>query len=182
MGELIDLIRKYRSESKERDRLLEQIIRIVGPPLYLFLLSRAPRAVDEVRQEALIAVAMGLPQFRGDCESEAWAWCYQIARNKLSRHFRDDDSNRFISIDPTELSRIVEASAVDDPFGAEEKLFVKEALDLLRNAKPECFEVLWDRFILGLDYKEIAEAHDLNYDNARRRVERCLDYAQSLLE
>jgi RNA polymerase sigma factor (sigma-70 family) len=182
MAELIDLIREYRADTKGGDRLWEEIIRVVGPALYLFLLSRAPGAADDVRQETLIAICLGLPQFRGETESEAWAWCYQIARNKLSRHFRDQDSDRFVSIEPAELDRLVEASASENPLGPDEKLCLEEALDLLRKSKPECFEVLWSRFILGLDYKEIAEAQGVNYDNARRKVERCLEHAQSLLE
>ncbi len=51
----------------------------------------------------------------------------------------------------------------------------------LDKSKPECREYLWNRFVLGFDYVEMAEELNLKYDAIRRRVERCLEEVRGLI-
>ena len=40
---------------------------------------------------------------------------------------------------------------------------------------------LWNHYVIGFDYGEIAEEQNLKYDNVRMKIGRCLDEAQSLV-
>ena len=54
-------------------------------------------------------------------------------------------------------------------------------MKLLTASNPECRDYLWQHYVLGLDYAEIAEEQKLSYDNVRMRIGRCLDQAKSLV-
>ena len=184
MGNLIELIRSYRAttDPDEKIRLVGEVICLVGGEIYLFLLPRVSGAADDVRQQVFIAIARGMDGFRGDSEREFWGWCYQIARNTVSKHFRDGDPGRFVPLDPDEIARLLDASAQGYPYETDEKSKLDEALALLKKSKPKCFDLIWGHYIVGLGYKEIAAADGLNYDTVRMRVERCLDDVRALLE
>jgi len=55
------------------------------------------------------------------------------------------------------------------------------AMKLLTAPKPECSDLLWRHYVIGLDYAELAEERNQNYDNVRMKIGRCLDEAKSLL-
>src|SRR5258705_760674 len=69
---------------------------------------------------------------------------------------------------------MVEASAQSAPLSPEDRLDLEHAMKLLTDAKPECSEFLWQYFVLGLDYSELAEKRNLSYDNVRMKISRCL--------
>jgi DNA-directed RNA polymerase specialized sigma24 family protein len=90
MDDLIKLVKTYRLTAglAERTRLAEQIFRLIGPDLHLFVFSHVSGdAANDVFQEVLKAVAVSLKQFKGDTVKEFWAWCYRIARNKLNDQY-----------------------------------------------------------------------------------------------
>ena len=82
---------------------------------------------------------------------------------------------------PEELWQVVEASAQVAPLTPQNRLDLDYAMKLLTAAKPECSDLLWQHYVVGLDYAEIAEEKDLNSDAVRMRVKRCLDEAKSLV-
>ncbi len=43
-----------------------------------------------------------------------------------------------------------------------------------------CSVFLWRHYVIGLDYTEIAEELNLNYDIVRMKIRRCLNEAKSL--
>jgi DNA-directed RNA polymerase specialized sigma24 family protein len=55
------------------------------------------------------------------------------------------------------------------------------AIKLLTAAKPECSDLFWRHYVIGLDDAEIAEEQDLKYDNIRMKIGRCLDETKSLI-
>jgi len=134
-----------------------------------------------VFQEVLKAVATSLNKFAGDTTAKFWAWSYRIARNKLGDHYRSQRIERMQPMPPEEILELVEASQKAAPLSPADKHDLEYALNLLTNSKPECREYLWNHFVLGLDYGEIAEAQNLSYDNARMRITRCLDEAKKLV-
>lgn len=184
MAELQKLVRTYRVTAglSERLRLAEQIFRLVEPDLRLFVFSAVvPNAADDVLQEVLKSVATSLATFKGNTDKEFWAWCYRIARNRLTDHFRKKASDRSEAIPTEELWGMVEASAQDAPINIGDRLDLEYAMNLLVALKPECRDLLWNHYVLGLDYGEIAEEENVSYDNARMRVSRCLDAARTLV-
>jgi DNA-directed RNA polymerase specialized sigma24 family protein len=82
---------------------------------------------------------------------------------------------------PEELLQVIESAAHDVPTVAQTHHDLNYAMNLLTAAKPECYELLWQHYVIGLDYAEIAEARDLTYDGTRMKIGRCLDEARSLV-
>ncbi|MBI3867410.1 MAG: sigma-70 family RNA polymerase sigma factor [Verrucomicrobia bacterium] len=184
MDQLIKLVRTYRLSDglAERLQLANEIFRLIEPRLRLFVFGALARpAAEDVHQEALKGVAAGLAGFAGSTPGEFWGWCYRIARNKVSDHLRKQAAERAQLMPPEELMRLVEVSGRDTALSSADRLDLEYALKLLAEAKPECRDYLWKHYILGLDYREIAEEQSLTYDNVRMRIGRCLDEAQSLI-
>jgi len=184
MDDLIKLVRTYRLTTglAERIRLAEEIFRLIQPDLRFFEFSSiAHHAAEDVSQEILKAIATSLKKFQGDTTKEFWAWCYRIARNKLNDHYRDKSADRLQPMSPEDIWEMVELSAQDAPISPAVRHDLEYALELLTASKPECNELLWRHYVVGLDYAEIAEERNLNYDAVRMKIGRCLEEAKSLI-
>lgn len=184
MDDLIKLVRTYRLTAglAERLRLAEEIFRRIEPDLRVFVFSSISHdAAKDALQEVLKAVAVSLKNFRGDTHKEFWAWCYRIARHKLSDHFRQQYTERVQPLPPDELWRMMEVTAQEKPISPGVRHDLDHIIKLLTATKPDCSDLLWKHYVIGLDYAEIAEERNLSYDNARMRIGRCLEEARSLV-
>ena len=184
MDDLIKLVRTYRLTAglAERIRLAEEIFRHIEPDLRVFVFSGLPPQVaEDALQEVLKAVATGMRRFEGNTEKEFWSWCYRIARNKLNDQYRRQSADKTVSLSPDELLQVIEASAQVAPLTPQNRLDLDYAMKLLTAAKPDCSDLLWRHYVVGLDYAELAAEKDLNSDAVRMRVKRCLDEAKSLV-
>jgi RNA polymerase sigma factor (sigma-70 family) len=184
MDDLIKLVRTYRFAAglAERLRIAEQIFRLIEPDLRVFVFSSISNdAAQDALQEVLKAVATSLNKFQGDTEKQFWSWCYKIARNKLADHYRQQYAERVQPVAPDELWRMMEVSAQDAPITAQTRLDLDYAIKLLTAAKPDCSDLLWKHYVIGLDYADIAEERNLSYDNVRMKIGRCLEEAKSLV-
>jgi len=184
MDDLIKLVRSYRLASglTERLRLSEAIFHLILPDIRVFVFSHLhPQEAADALQEVLKAVATGMSRFEGSTTKEFWAWCYRIARNKLNDQYRRQSSEQTVSMSPDDLLQVIEASAQVAPLTPQNRLDLEYAMKLLTAAKPECSDLLWRHYVIGLDYAEIAEEKNLNSDAVRMRVKRCLDEAKSLV-
>ena len=184
MDDLIKTVRTYRLTAglAERLRLAEEIFRQIEPDLRVFVFSSVSHeAAKDALQEVLKAVATSLKKFKGDTAKEFWAWCYRIARNKLSDQFRQQYADRLQPVPPEELWKMMELSAQKAPMSHAVRHDLDYAIKLLTAAKPECSDLLWRHYVIGLDYAEIAEEHNMSYDNARMKIGRCLEEAKSLV-
>ena len=182
--DLIKRVKTYRLTPAldQRLRLAEEIFREVEPQLRFFVFGTiAPPAAADVLQETLKAVTVSLSKFAGNSDGEWWAWCYRIARNKVNDHLRKQASDRLQPMPQEELRELVESSGQSSPLSAADRLDLEYALKLLAESKPECRDFLWQHFVLGLDYSELAEEHDMSYDNVRMKIGRCLGEAQALM-
>ncbi len=184
MDELIKLVKTYRVTAgiTERLQLAEEIFRHIELDLRVFVFSRVPPdAAKDALQEVLIAIALNLKNFRGDSHKEFWAWCHSIARHKLNDHFRRQYTDRVQPFPPEELWRMMEVSAQEKPISPAVRHDLDHIIKLLTAAKPDCSDLLWKHYVIGLDYAEIAEERNVSYDNARMKIGRCLDEAKSLV-
>jgi RNA polymerase sigma factor (sigma-70 family) len=184
MDDLIKLVRTYRLTAglAERLRLAEEIFLFIEPDLRVFVFSSISNdAAKDALQEVLKAVAVSLKNFKGDTHKEFWGWCYRIARHKLSDHFRQQYAERIQPVSPEELWQMMDVSAQDAPITAATRHDLDYAIKLLTAAKPDCSDLLWKHYVIGLDYAEIAEERNVSYDNARMKIGRCLDEAKSLV-
>lgn len=182
--DLVKIVRTYRLTPAldQRLRLAEEIFHEIEPQLRFFVFATiAPPAASDVLQEALKAVTVSLGNFAGNSDGEWWAWCYRIARNKVNDHLRKQASDRLQPMPPEELRVLAENSGQSNPLSAADRIDLEYALKLLAESKPECTEFLWQHFVLGLDYSELAEERNLSYDNVRMKIGRCLGEAQALM-
>lgn len=183
-NDLIKHVRTYRFTAgmAERIPLAEKIFTRIEPDLRLFVFSSvAHQNAPDVLQEVLKAVATSLKQFQGDTEKEFWAWCYRIARNKLNDQFRKQASDRMQTVPPEDLWQMMELSAQDAPISPATRHDLEYAMKLLTASKPECHDFLWNHFVFGRDYADIAEERSMSYDNVRMKIGRCLEEAKSLV-
>jgi RNA polymerase sigma factor (sigma-70 family) len=185
MAQLVDRIRPCL-ESGSLDEwldLVEEVVRQHRPLLLAHVIARVPAAdALDVLQLVLIGIADGLDQFRGTTDASLRSWCYRISEYKCIDYLRKKQKKREIEFDADLMHEAIEASAVNQPLSAADRLELECAMELLSNAKPPCYEYLWKHYILGLDYGEIAAEYAIGYDAARMRIERCLELAQKLLK
>ena len=184
MDDLIKLVRTYRLTAGllERQRLAEAIFRLIEPDLRFFVFSAIqPPAAQDVLQEILKSIVVSLPKFEGGTVKEFWAWSYRIARNRLNDHFRKKASDRLQPMPQDELLDLLDESEQVEPLTAADRHDLEYALKLLDGSKPECRDYLWNHYVIGFDYGEIAEEQNLKYDNVRMKIGRCLDEAKALV-
>ena len=185
MSELINLIGAYRTavSTKDREESLGALLEFINPDIYLFFLGRvSDEDAQDLRSVTLTDIARGITKFKGATSSEAWAWCYTIAKRKLAAHFEEKGASGAVPMDPVLLTELAEASVTTMPFETEEQWrHVQEAIEILRNSDPDCFHPLWDYLIMGMDYDELAAKGDKSYDAVRMQVSRCLDKIEPLL-
>ena len=184
MDELITLVRTYRLMTglSERLRLGEEIFRRIEPDLRFYVFKAVVQTVaDDVLQEILKAIAVGLRRFAGNSHAEFWAWCYGIARNKVNDQLRQQATERLQPMPEEELRELVEAAAQSSTLSAGDRIDLEYAMNLLTQSKPECYDYLWNHFVFGQTYGEIATGQNLEYDSVRMRIGRCLAEVQALM-
>lgn len=184
MTGLIELVRLCRKTKTlhVRIRFAEEVVFQVGPSLLHFIGAHT-RAdfVEDAYQETLIAIVQDLDQCRAKTDRQFWSWCYRMAIHKIADQWRRAKSDRTVSLDKEGIRRAVEASGREETIPRAEQAELDYALALLAEAKPPCVDYLWDRFALGLSFKEMTMIYSLSENAARMQVNRCLELVQELL-
>lgn len=157
------------------------------PALGRFVFQLSPdlvrEDVEEICQDAFIAVVHGLAQFRG--RSSVQTWLFRIAVNKARDYLdRARAAKRGGGRVPVSLDAADAASGLvlDPPSGApgpadellaaERGRLVRTALDRLGDP---CREILELRYFGDSSYEEIGAALDLNLKTVSSRLSKCLD-------
>lgn len=184
MDDLITLVRTYRVTAglPERLRLADAILRLIAPDIRGFVFCAVvPQAAEDVSQEVLISITASLKKFEGSSNEAFWKWCYKITRRRIYDHIQKRDSDRLRPMEHDELLDLLDVSAQAEPMTAADRHDLEYALKLLDGSKPECRDYLWNHYVIGFDYGEIAGEQNLNYDNVRMKIGRCLEEAKSLV-
>ena len=154
--------------------LAEKILNAILPDVHLFVLTKVPKQdVDDVRQDAVFAIALALYSFRGESRPEFFAYCYRITRASIAKYYRKRSREPQTYSDFEALLALIDEDAVNAHFTEVEKNDAREAVELLKRADPECFALLYSRHILELRLKEIGEDLGISENAARMRVNRC---------
>ena len=86
-------------------------------------------------------------------------------------------------MDPAVVAELLDESEKQKPFDSDdEKTAVQEALELLKKSDEDCFYALWDNFVVGSTYDDMAARTGRTYDAVRMEVSRCLDKLEPLLK
>lgn len=179
---LEQLVIQFQSTSDldERLRLIEKIVREVGPVLKAHLQKLLPdkTAAEAVFLQTLDGIARSLGRFNR--KVSFLSWCYVIARNKFRSQLRHEYADRFDPTDQDELQRLVDARSAAGGMSPADRLDYEYLIQLLNRSKPDCYDFLYKRYILGLEYKVIAKSYGLKTPTARIRTKRCLKHAKEL--
>ncbi len=167
----------------EQLRLADEIVLLIGPRLHGYLHHRCsdPEFVKEVYSTTLRAVADVVPAFKGR-EGQGFAsFCFGIVRHKfldaLRRKAREKE-------DPMDMDNLGESAkgwvqvASLAPGG---RLDLEYALNLLRRAKPLCYDYLWLRYMEKMKYKTMAAALGMETKAVEKATNRCLKLANELM-
>ena len=187
MQELFELVEKHRwaVASADEEAALESIINRISPDIYLFILGRVPEsAAQDVRSNALVEITKSWPAFTGSRSSEAWAWCYTIAARQVAQFWAAEAKKPTIVMDPSVLTELIDAglgeeTRSDDVDGLRRTF--QEALKILEKSDPECFLLLWDRFIVGMTFPEIGTERGKEPSTVRMKTNKCLEKIEPLL-
>lgn len=183
MDDVIQLVRAYQktAELADLERLGDAIFAELEPELRRYVEGKIrPQFADDVLQEVLKAVVISLPKFSSD---DFLKWCRGIARHKIHDQYQANAkaSERFQALPPEEIVELVGLSVAATPLATGERLDLDYAMKLLAESKPECVESLLRHYVDGLDYGEIAEEQNVNYDAARMKIGRCLETVRELV-
>lgn len=184
MDDLLQLIRMHRQArtADEAGEIAGAIAERVAPSIHLLVKGRCPRhLVEDVCQEAIVAVVKSLSSFEGESVSQFRSWYLRIAWRRLADQLRKPLTQRETPSDMDELNRLLEASTQRQPARPDELAQLAELLRVLVELGDRCWQYIRMRFLEGFKYSEIAEDEGLNPDAIRMQVERCLDRARCIL-
>lgn len=109
------------------------------------------------------------------------AWLYRIASNEVNQHFRSQKGERTVSLDKTNIERIM--TEADDIDGEQHKEhYIKVMLETLPELEPEEVQIIELRFFEDLPFKEVAFIIGITENNAKVRVYRILERLRKRLE
>jgi len=183
MEKLIKLVQEYQGSKQLRRklRIADELTLAVAPDVDRYIRSRyRGNNVEDIVQETLFAMTKGLTRFRGEADRDFMNWCFGIARHKEADEVRDLKPGRRVSLSDEEIWRAVEASAVEEPISADERMDFENVIRLVAIVKPPCDEFLRNRK-MGMHYAEIGRKHGISADAARQAVNRCMELARKLL-
>ena len=128
---------------------------------YVRRLLNTGEGVDDVLQEAWLAVFRQLPRLRS---ARAFStWLYRIVRNLAYRRIRDQD--RFISA--TDETEPVVADSPEPEFDVNDAELIHECLATLR---PHPRDALTLRYVAEMPYEQIAETIGCKLGTVRSRL------------
>src|SRR5262245_42011715 len=139
MGDLIRLVKKFQ---KSRDRkVADDLVVRISPMLRLSISLRVPNVmVDDILQETLVGISIGLLGFVAKTEKQFLAYCYRIAKNKVADALRRVSKERQrLYPDNESWEDIAETKPGLSKHEREEFDEVKE---LLRAVRPPCWDYL----------------------------------------
>ena len=169
------------SKRKARFVCNKKAVLEIYPVIQAFIICRLGWQIGEdVTHEAVGAILAGLPKITATTKRKFRAFCFRVARNKISDALRSKYGNRAVALDPLEIGKAVEAG-MDD--GDEDSTVYSDVALLnavLAASKSTCREVLVEHFIADLEYEVIASFYGTSKDAIRMKINRCLKEAKRI--
>ena len=182
------LKRCKRGESAAWDELFDAHYAATGRFVFQLGHDFAEEDVEEICQEAFLAVIRNLQSFEGGCQLRTWV--FRIAANK-ARDYRERRQAAKRGGGQTTLSLQAEdhetGLTLDPPSSAlrpDEALVSEEQVALVHRALEKlgepCREVIELRYFGDLSYEEISGALKLNAKTVSSRLSKCLDKLEEI--
>ena len=133
-------------------------------PLHRFVLRRVKQedVADDIVQEVFLRLQLYVSKLRDPGKLDQWL--YQVARNAINDHFRQNKRQQDLQVAP-----MASSDDTDENLNHQLVEWLPHAIELL----PEKYrEALRLTEIEGLSQKELAERLDISYSGAKSRVQR----------
>jgi DNA-directed RNA polymerase specialized sigma24 family protein len=104
-----------------------------------------------------------------------------VARNKVADCLRKHGGGTTAPVEVEEGRRALEAEAQHERILPGARQDLEYALALLGAVKPPCVDLLWEYYILDLEYEYLAERYARSVNAVRMQLRRCLELAQALV-
>jgi len=172
----------------------DKLFDIYYEPAARFIFQLSPSLshedVEEICQDAFLAVIQHLSDFRG--QSRFQTWLFRVAANKARDYLQKQNAAKRGS-GKKDLPLLAvgdnDAPAIDPPdhqptpdaalLRAEQSAQVAEAL---ANLGEPCREIVELRYFGGLSYEELAASLELNIKTVSSRLSKCLDRLEELIK
>ena len=178
------LIRNCQAgDSAAWDELLERFYPVAGRFVCQLSPSLSQQDIEEICQDAFVAVARHLPEFK--LQSHFQTWLYKIASNK-TRDFIEKQKalkrggGQFVqSLDAAHEETGMKLDPPSHQPSPDSQLIMHENINLVHHALAElgnpCREIIELRYFGDLSYEEIALELNLNPKTVSSRLSKCLD-------
>lgn len=180
MGVLIKLVKAY--QRMHDPAVGDSIVRAISSDLRLFLMGHAPKeSVDDLLQETLIGIFLGIQQFKGKTDAQFYGYCYVIARRRVIDLWRRRGREPEFVFPEKE---VWEAMMQPEPrLSKEERERLAAVMALLAAVRPPCLPYLVAHYIVGMTFGQMAKVFGFSSkDAARMATARCLRLAKELGE
>ncbi|MBL4716505.1 MAG: sigma-70 family RNA polymerase sigma factor [Bacteroidia bacterium] len=105
------------------------------------------------------------------------AWLYRIALSEINQHYRENQKNRAISLEETDLKNIIEEA--EENFSEEKTSALINAFQQLEEDQLQLIEL---RFFEKRSFKEIGEIMEITENNAKVKVYRVIDKLKNIMK
>jgi RNA polymerase sigma-70 factor (ECF subfamily) len=105
------------------------------------------------------------------------AWLYRIASNEIAQFFRNQQKQRTVSIEDSNIGEMMDEVEID--FHEEHRAILLDTLNQMSEKEVELIEL---RFFEKRSFKEIAQILDITESNAKVKTYRLLDKMKKLMK
>ncbi len=141
---------------------------------YIFKRTADPELTNDLCQQVFLKAMQKLDGYRF-MGLPFSAWLYRIAGNEVAMHYRQNQRQRVVSMDGSDLLRLGEDLIEEriNPFLKDE--LQAELVQALNELKPSDLEIIELRFFEHRPFREIADILDITESNAKVRTYRALE-------
>lgn len=184
-----ELIRRCQAGEPEAwDRLFDLHYAATGRFVFQLMPSFTREDVQEVCQEAFLAVIKRIAAFNGRCRLQTWI--FRVAANKARDYLahrlaaKRGGGQEPLSLDALDPATGLALDPASPAAGPDTILLAGEQVELLRQTLDAlgdpCREILELRYFADLSYEDIGRALDLNLKTVSSRLSKCLDKLEVL--
>jgi RNA polymerase sigma factor (sigma-70 family) len=181
MQPLAKLIWDYASatDRKTAGRLAVRLQRKISPRVRPYLARGCnyhPEKTKDLFQETFLWIHRKAGTFTGSTDQEAWRFVFKIAKARLRALWRKEKR----------LPEYREPEAVDEHHGSTAFGYemdpdsLQRAREIMQRLEPGCRVLLYLRYFVGLDLKELSALLGIGVAAVSNRIRRCLDKAGEL--
>jgi RNA polymerase sigma factor (sigma-70 family) len=146
---------------------------VVDVRLFVMQKVRKDEAAD-VAQDIFVEIVRGLDSFKGKTRSQFFAWCHGIARHVIAQHYKELGKQPETHPDFEQFQQMAERHTLSLQRANGEKEDLDDAMEMMKLAAPECYDLITKFYLLRFKLKEIGKAYGIGPDAVRMRIRRCL--------